>query len=311
MIKQKKYWSVKEILSWTSAKFTSENIPSPLLDAQILLCHALKFNSRIDLYLKSEQILKQNELDLLRSYIKRRLSHEPVAYIIQQKYWCNLDLYVDKNVLIPRPETETMFDFVLAKIKQISITPKIIFDFCTGSGCLAIAFAKKFPDAKIFAFDISHDALTIAKKNAVRNQANNIEYIDIDLQNPSTYEYIQNELPKADIIIANPPYVSPHEWENLPIEVKNYEPKISLIAENNGLSLGQTVFENINKFNLLKNNSIFAMELAHKQPETLLSSQVEKKIFSAKLSYLEKPFNEWFILKDLENKERFLIKIYQ
>lgn len=309
MTNQKKTWSVKDILSWTSTKFASQKISTPLLDAQILLCHALKFKSRIDLYLKSEQILKQNELDILRTYIQRRLLHEPVAYIIQQKYWCNLDLHMDPNVFIPRPETETLFDFMLETSKQISLVPKTIFDFCTGSGCLAIAFGKQFPDAQIFAFDISRAALEIAKKNAKQNQVKNIEFIHLDLQDIEIYQNFENNFPKTDILVANPPYISPNEWEHLSLEVKNYEPKNSLISENDGLKLGQTIFEGINKYQILNSKSVFGMELAHKQPEKLLSAQLQKQIFSPKLSYLEKPLNEWFILKDLENKERFLVKI--
>lgn len=309
MTAQKKSWTVKEILSWISEKFHSAHIVTPLLDAQILLCHVLKFNSRIDLYLNSERILKQDELNILREYIKRRLAHEPVAYIIQQKYWYNLDLYVNSNVLIPRPETESLLDFVLETTKQVSLTPKIIFDFCTGSGCLSIALAKIFPEANIFAFELSKDALAIAHKNAQRNHVKNIEFIEIDLSQDDSYELLCSNFPKADIIVANPPYISSEDWENLSAEVKNYEPKLALIAADNGLSLGKKIFDSINQYHILSAKSIFAMELDNKQPEKLLENQTQKKVLSPKSQHWEKPLNEWFVLKDLENKERFLIKM--
>lgn len=306
-----KYWSVKDILSWTTAKFLSQNIPTPLLDAQILLSHVLKFKTRIELYLNSEKILKVDELDILRSYIKRRLANEPVAYILNQKHWCNLELYVDQNVLIPRPETETLFDFVIETANHVSLKPKIIFDFCTGSGCFAIALGKYFPEARVFAFDISHEALEITKKNALHNNVNNVECIFANVEDEITYIKLQKEFLKADIIVANPPYISLSDWDNLAPEVKNYEPKISLVSEENGLSLGRMIFDGINKFALLNEQSVFAMELAHQQPIKLLAEQSNITTLSARLSYLEKPHNEWFILKDLENRERFLIKINQ
>lgn len=80
-----KNWSVKDILTWISQKFADNNIPSPLLDAQLLLCHVLKYQNRIDLYINSEYRLKQEQLTILRELIKRRLAHEPVAYILNQK----------------------------------------------------------------------------------------------------------------------------------------------------------------------------------------------------------------------------------
>ena len=169
MTPQKKIWTVKEILTWISAKFQSEKIQTPLLDAQLLLCHVLKYKGRVDLYINSEKILKQSELVSLREFVKRRLLHEPVAYIINQKYWYNLDLYIDSNVLIPRPETESLLDFIIETLSSRSrddtgIEANIIFDFCTGSGCLAIALGKLFPTSKVYAFDISPQALEVAKK---------------------------------------------------------------------------------------------------------------------------------------------------
>lgn len=311
MTEQKKFWTVKDMLSWMTAKFASEKISTPLLDAQILLCHALKFKHRIDLYLKSTQILKSTELDILRKNIKRRLQNEPVAYIINQKVWFDLDLYVDSSVLIPRPETETLCEFIIETSKQIDLIPKIVFDFCTGSGCIAIALAKQFPSAQIVAFDISKDALDIAQKNAENNNVSNIRWILTDLQDDSSFIQCFEKSEKPDIIVANPPYVSEIEWETLAPEVKNYEPKLALFSEKNGLELGQKIFDNVNTLNMLNSKGIFGMELAHDQPKALLSYQNNIKTLSARHSYFDKPHNEWFVLKDLENKERFLMKIKQ
>jgi len=309
MSTQEKLWTVKELLLWITKKFEAQDFETPLLDAQLLLCHALKYKNRVELYINSESIVKNKYLIELRNYVKRRLSHEPVAYIMKQKYWYDLDLYIDSNVLTPRPETEVLVDFIIETTEQRSLNPEIIFDFCTGSGCLAIALAKKYQNAQVVAFDISQDVLKVAQKNALRNNVENIKFIHADILNDSTFEQCVTTYGKADIIVANPPYVSHSEWEQLSKDVKAYEPKIALVSNLDGLEFGQKLFDSVKKFDLLNTRSIFGMELSAGQPEILL--QFQENIVKVELTAQthEKPLNEWFILKDLQKKERFLVKI--
>jgi release factor glutamine methyltransferase len=299
-------WTIREILNWTTKRFSESGIDTPLLDTQLLLCHVLNLK-KIQLYTDIDKPLTGNERFEFRELVKKRLNGEPVAYLLNEKYWHDLKLYLDKRVLIPRPETESMLDFVLQNCKLKNETPEVIFDFCTGSGCLAIAFAKKFPASKVIGIDISQDALDVAVKNAELNSVTNITWINADVTNPELYQTLLAEYKVADIIIANPPYVTENEWNQLEVTVKNFEPKIALVSEGEGLKTGKNIVQNICEFNLLNSNGIFAMELAEKQPQKVCNEI--HKIIQMNHPIWNTPKNEWFALCDLEGKDRFLIRI--
>ncbi len=303
-----KRWKIKELLEWMTSKFQSEGFSSPLLDAQLLLSSALKYKNRLELYINSENYVEENDLIALRTLTKRRLTHEPVAHILNQKYWYNLDLYIDHNVLIPRPETESLLDFILDTVEQKTIEPKIIFDLATGSGCLAIALAKKFPDSTVIGIDISEEALDVAAKNAIRNNVTNVVFQKVDLLNEQIYKNLSKEYKAANIIVSNPPYVTAEEWNTLATEVQGFEPKIALVANNEGLEIGKAIHSFVNQYNLLNQNSIFGMELAHQQPQKILENKALTTILMNAQEH-DKPLNTEFVLKDLEEKERFLVKI--
>lgn len=235
------------------------------------------------------------------------MNSEPVAYLLNEKYWHDLKLYVDKRVLIPRPETESMLDFILQNNTFQNKNPEIIFDFCTGSGCLAIALAKKFPSSQVIGIDISQDALHVAEKNAELNSTKNIEWINSDLKNQEIYKNLQEKYNKADIIVANPPYVTEKEWQKLEKTVKDFEPKIALVSENEGLEIATNIVNNIEVFSLLKDNSIFAMELAEKQPQKI--KHEIKQTLKYNHPTWNTPKNEWFSLCDFEGKDRFLVRV--
>lgn len=312
MTSSQKKWTLRELLTWITSQFQAKNFSSPLLDAQLLMCRALNYQNRVELYLHSDKFLKEKELITLRKLVRRRLAHEPVAYILNQKYWYNLDLYIDKSVLIPRPETESLLDFVLETVKQKRINPKVIFDLATGSGCLAIALAKAFPEATVVAIDISSDALNLAKKNAKRNDVTNIEFSEANLLECTVFEQLKEKFGQADVIVANPPYVTEAEWQGLTDEVKNFEPKLALVAQDNGLEIGKSLCKHITGCELLAEKSIFGMELSHQQPALVLNkmSLNPANVLPINAQEHEKPIQKWFILKDLEEKERFLVKIY-
>ncbi len=302
-------WTIREILSWTTNRFKQADIDTPLLDAQLLLCKVLN-TTKINLYMDMDKPLADFERSALREFVKRRLSGEPVAYILNEKYWYNLKLYVDKRVLIPRPETECLMDFVVETIKFYNQAPLIIYDFCTGSGCLAIALAKTYPGSKVIAVDNSQEALSVAKQNAQLNNTINIEWLNLDLTKEDTYSFLKEKYGKAQIIAANPPYVSEQEWINLDISVKNYEPKAALTAEEDGLFIGKEILKNIENYSLLSNDfAIFSMEMAENQPQKLIPSSLPLKKHLFNTSAQEKIVNEWFGLSDLDNKNRFLCKI--
>jgi release factor glutamine methyltransferase len=306
--KKEMLWTIREVLNWTTKRFLESGIDTPLLDTQLLLCRVLNLK-KIQLYTEIDKPLTGNERFEFRELVKKRLKGEPVAYLLNEKYWHELKLYLDKRVLIPRPETESMLDFVLQNYKLKNKEPFVIFDFCTGSGCLAIALAKKFPTAKVVGIDFSQDSLDVANKNAELNYVTNVKWINANIINPEIYFTLLSEYKKADIIVANPPYISENEWDQLEVTVKNFEPKIALVSEENGLKIGKKIFQNICEFQLLNSDGIFAMEMAEKQPQKICS-EVHKMIQMNHPVWLS-PKNEWFALCDFEGKDRFLVRIQE
>lgn len=301
-------WTIREVLTWTTNRFKQADIDTALLDAQLLLCKVLN-TQKINLYMDMDKPLSEAERTTLREFVKRRLAGEPVAYILKEKYWHNLKLLVDERVLIPRPETECLLDFILDTFKYYKQQPKLIYDFCTGSGCLAIALAVAFPSAKIVGIDISQDALALAKENAnLNNVTSQIEWLNLDLTHTQSYVTLKEKYGPANIIVANPPYVSEAEWNNLDISVKNYEPKIALTTSENGLFIGKNIISNIENYSLLcPEFSVFGMEMAENHPQLLINENIKRYFFNSTLQ--EKKLNEYFGLCDLDNKCRFLCKL--
>lgn len=299
-------WTIREILNWTTKRFSESGIDTPLLDTQLLLCRVLNL-TKIQLYTEIDKPLNDKERFQFRELVKKRLKGEPVAYLLNEKYWYDIKLYIDNRVLIPRPETESMLDFILQKCKLKNKTPEIILDLCTGSGCLAIALAKKFPTSKVIGVDISKDAIDVCIKNADLNDVSNVTWLNADVTKKELYEMLLSEYKTADIIVSNPPYVTEEEWLQLDVGVKDFEPKIALFCDENGLKIGKKIVENISSFNLLNEDSIFAMELAEKQPQKICP-QIGK-VIQMNHPIWNSPKNEWFVLCDFEGKDRFLVKI--
>ena len=305
-------WTVRRILNWTAKKFTELDIPTPLLDAQLLLGSVLKM-TKVQIYMHFDSPLNDSERASFRNLVKRRMNGEPVAYLLNHKIWHDLDLYVDSNVLIPRPETESLLDFTISLWARCKASPTVIFDFCTGSGCLAIALAKKFPEAKVVAIDISEAALAVAARNTESNKVTNISFMQADLTLPGTFAELSEKWGSPDIVVANPPYVSEQEWQHCDISVKNFEPKIALVAEDSGKKIAREILKNFFSDRPLKSDFCFVMELAEKQPHELCSKDLYSRhlsqlnhVYSYSFPTWELPRNEFFGLKDWEGKERFL-----
>jgi release factor glutamine methyltransferase len=194
------------------------------IDAEYLLSATLKI-SRLKLALFREKNLTQKELIIFESYIQRRLKREPVDYILGRKNFMGLEFRIDKNVLIPRPETEILVEIILEKYKQENDLS--VLDLCCGSGCAAVSLKVLGNFKNVTASDISLNALVLAKKNALLNNAD-VRFIESDL-----FENL-NEL-KFDLIVSNPPYISRKEYQSIEPELK-YEPKIALTDNKDGLS---------------------------------------------------------------------------
>ena len=216
-------------------------------DLEILARYIFNNKKLIDLEDISGDIY---DISVLKFAIRRRIQKEPISQIIGLRKFWNSNFYIDETVLDPRPESE----LIVEKVLELSDTNSSLIDLGTGSGCLAISIALERPNFKIFASDISLDALKIAEINS-RYHKTPITFIKSDW-----FSEINNTF---DIIIANPPYISENEYKSLPISIRRFEPKIALTAGINGLDCFKKIIMEFHKY--LKPNGIIFMEIGYSQ----------------------------------------------
>lgn len=221
--KAKQVWTILDIINWGKDYLTKHGITNAKLELEWFLSDLLKCN-RIDLYVRFEEHLHQLELDKIRKFITRRKTHEPFQYILEKAPFYGRDFIVNKFVLIPRPETETLIEI----IKQKSESGDFL-DIGTGSGCIAISLLKENIYNSGVAIDISRESLNIAHQNKQKFQIENLELKQIDFLN-------ENINQTFDCIVSNPPYISPKEMKSLKDGVIKFEPKIALTDFSDGLS---------------------------------------------------------------------------
>lgn len=200
--------------------------PSGRLDAEVLLAHLLGVR-RVDLYLTPERRLAPEEEDAYRALLERRAQGEPVSYLVGRKEFYGLTFYVDRRVLVPRPETELLVERALVCAQQVGRPDLLLADIGTGSGCIAVALAVHLPRAHILATEISPEALEVARENVRRHGVEGrVSLLLGDLCEP---------LPAAvDVLVSNPPYTV---WETLPVGITAYEPRIALDGGREGLEV--------------------------------------------------------------------------
>lgn len=273
---------INEALKFGYEILRKNGIDSFVLDSEILLSFVLKK--------KREWILSNREFNLHKRAEKRffklvikRVKNYPIAYILRYKYFFGLKFKVNRNVLVPRPETEILVEEVL----KLNSRNQTILDVGTGTGCIAISLGKKIENVKIIASDISKKALRIAKKNARINKVNNIEFVASDL-----LQNIENK--HVDIIVANLPYIK-KDYNNDSIK---YEPRLALYSySKDGLSFYKKLLYQIKEFGF-ETKYIF-LEIDPSQVEFL--TNFTKQLF-------RKPLFE--IKKDLNGLDRvFIIKL--
>ena len=216
-------------------------------DLEILAQHSFNNINLIDLEDISGDFY---DISVLKFAIRRRIQKEPISQIIGLRKFWNSNFYINETVLDPRPESE----LIVEKVLEFSDTNLSLIDLGTGSGCLAISIALERPNFKIFASDISPDALKIAEINS-RYHKTPITFIKSDW-----FSEINNTF---DIIIANPPYISENEYKSLPISIRRFEPKIALTAGINGLDCFKKIIMEFHKY--LKPNGIIFMEIGYSQ----------------------------------------------
>ncbi|MEW6260194.1 MAG: peptide chain release factor N(5)-glutamine methyltransferase [Thermodesulfobacteriota bacterium] len=221
-------WTVLKILQWTTQYFASNGIDSPRLTAELLLAHVLD-TTRLDLYLRHDQPLSASERAAFKALIQRRLRREPVAYILGERGFWNLDLEVSPDVLVPRADTETLVETALEVIpEQADGSGWTILDAGTGSGAIVLSLACERVGHRYIATDRSMAALRMARKNAERVGIDDVLWVCADWLDAFGYRSL-------DAIVSNPPYIPTAEIERLEPEVNRYEPRIALDGGSDGL----------------------------------------------------------------------------
>jgi len=256
--------TVLEVLQSTTGYFQKRNIDSPRLNAEHLLAHVLS-RKRMELYLDFDRQVRESELAPLRELLKRRGSGEPLQHLLGTVEFCGRSFRCDKRALVPRPETEQLVELLISHLKSEIASSRII-DVGTGSGVIALTLAAEFPTAEIVGADISDDALMLARENAERLKlADRVLFLRSNL-----LESIQ---PDFDLIVANLPYVSADDRENLSREVL-HDPEVALFAGSRGDELMRQLIEDAPSW--LRPGGMLAMEIGLGQSETLVAALAEK-----------------------------------
>lgn len=259
--------TVLEALNLSTDYLSKKNIESARLNAELMLAHILKCK-RLELYLMFDRPLDDDELQQYRTFLARRAQREPLQYILGEVEFFNVKLKVNRNVLIPRPETELLVEKIIDDFKNKQSFR--FLDIGVGSGNISIALLKNINQAEAFALDISEEALSLAKENSELNEVQeriNLIKFDILKDNIET-------LGKFDLIISNPPYVSAKDYETLEPELKVYEPRIALTDLYNGFTFYKKIIE-LSLF-LLNDNGKIYFEAGKDQSEEIKNMMAEK-----------------------------------
>jgi release factor glutamine methyltransferase len=274
--------TILQAIQLSTEYLEKKGIESPRTNAELLLADILNCK-RLDLYLSFEKPLADEEINLYREHIKRRGNREPLQYIVKDVEFFGLKFHLNKNVLIPRPETEILVEKIIEENKIVSGLK--ILDIGTGSGIIAVCLAKFLTQPVITAIDISEDALKTAGENAINN------FVDdkICFKKSDITSDLMDE--QFDIVVSNPPYISGQDFETLEPELKVYEPKAALTDLKDGLSFYRTISEKSKL--LLKENGKIYLEIGKDQ-----ASQV--------VDLLERNFRNIKIYKDYSDIERII-----
>jgi len=246
-------WTIQKLLDWLIAQFEKNKITNPKQNAETIISHVLKVK-RLDIYLQPEKEISDVQLNTILEITSRRKKYEPLQYILGETEFYGYKIIVNKRVLIPRPETELLVEKIINEEKKASS----MLEIGTGSGAIVIALAKNLDNIKIDAIDILKDVLKIAEQNAKLNNVE-INFFQSDI--------FENVTDKYDLIISNPPYISQTDYEELPVEIKDFEPKSALQAMNNGLYFYNEILKYAKEY-LTESGKIY-FEIGYDQAEKI------------------------------------------
>lgn len=227
--------TIGELTSEGTARLAQAGIEQAGRETVWLLERALGVTA-LDLRLNESRAVAGDALRRARALLARRASREPLQYLLGTQEFCGLEFEVDPTVLIPRPETELLVETVLRCVgTQPAGYRPVIADIGTGSGCIAVALARRLPEAAVYAVDCSAEALRMARRNADRlGAAGRVTFLEGDLTAPLEAWGLAGRL---DVVVANPPYIAEREWDGLQPEVRLFEPRIALAGGEDGLAV--------------------------------------------------------------------------
>ncbi|HQT91126.1 MAG TPA: peptide chain release factor N(5)-glutamine methyltransferase [Candidatus Kryptobacter bacterium] len=285
---EEKVWTVIDIIRWGTGYLAEKGFDEARLTVELLLGETLGVK-RFDLYVKHDQPLKKSELDQFKVLLKRRLSHEPVQYILGKTNFYSIELKVDKRALIPRPETEILAEAVIEHCRTFLSQKDVVrvLDVGTGSGCLAIAVAKFVKNSSVVAIDKSAAAIELAKENARgTGTEEKITFVQSD------FLKLENNVFETgfDVIISNPPYIPESELASLAQDIRDFEPVDALSDGRDGMTFFRKISEAAPM--LLRDGGWVFVETAYGQAKDVA------RIFS------ENGGTELLVKKDLSNIER-------
>lgn len=249
-------WTIARVSAWVAKDLAARGFPSARLEAELLVAHALKLR-RLDLYLRHDQPLRDEELALVRSLVERRRRHEPLAYLTGERDFYGRTFTVDRRVLIPRPETEHVVDAVIDWFRARERPEGRLLDLCTGSGCIAVTCALEVKGLTVDAVDLSPDALAVARANVSRHGVGE----RVTLFEGSLYAPLPAG--RYDVVASNPPYIPHGEVEGLMPDVAKHEPHLALDGGPDGTEVLRPLL--VGARERLVSQGILVVEVGHDQ----------------------------------------------
>ena len=271
----------------TGTKLLKEkNIPTYILDTELILSRSLN-KSREEILINLEQNINKKSFSEFNKYLFRRSKKEPIAYLLGEKEFWSKKFFVNKDTLIPRPETELLVEKIVNIFKKKRIS---ILDIGTGTGCIIISLLSELENSSGIAVDISSKAIVMAKKNARKfNLSDRIKFLN------KSFENICDK--KFDLIVSNPPYIKRSDIKNLSEDIKKFEPRMALDGGNDGLDLIKKVIYKSKK--ILKINGMLALEIGNEQIKRVSKILIDNK------------FRIKYVIKDYRNNVRCVISEYR
>jgi release factor glutamine methyltransferase len=279
---------VLELINSGSQELKNNNVNSYRLDSEILLAKILK-KKREELLVSLDQKVNSYTIRNFKKLISRRSLKEPIAYILKKKEFWSKDFYVNKDTLIPRPETELLVEKIIKIYKKRNI---YILDIGTGTGCILLSILSELKNSQGIGVDISHKAIRIASKNSKKHKLTH----KAKFYSKSFTEVYGN---KFDLIVSNPPYIAKKDIKNLDDDIKKFEPKLALDGGNDGLDvIKKVIYKSVS---ILKINGMLALEIGNEQHKNV-SKILSKNNFKTRHLVKDYRNNIRCILATLEKK---------